>query len=272
MNVLICVSNLPYAQSTVTLGSLMGELLRRPITLLKVVADEQETETAVITLEEARKLIPTRETETAVALGVPAKEILRKADSGKFGLIVIGAHAMRSLWDPFIQSITHKVANQANVSVLVARGKSSHFRRLLICTSGHANSELVIRNGANLAKAAQAELTLLHILEPMPGMYTGLDEMEETLPEILQTNTPLAQHLKWASAYLHQAQIPAELKLRRGITIDEVLAEAHEGAYDLIVLGAPIEATLLHTLLLGQVTPKIIDKAPCSVLIMRGEL
>lgn len=250
----------------------MGELLKQPITLLKVVADEQETETAVITLEEARKLIPTPETETAVALGPPAKEILRKAQSGNYGLIVIGAHAMRSLWDQFLQSVTHKVANQANISVLIAKGQTTQIRRLLICTSGHVNSELVIRSGAALAHAAQAEVTLLHVVELIPGMYAGLGEMEETLPEILQTNTPVAQHLKWASAHLVQAQILAELKLRRGITTDEVLAEAHEGNYDLILLGAPMEANLLNSLLLGKVNPKIIDNAPCSVLIIRGEL
>ncbi len=272
MNVLICVSNMPYAQPTVRLGSLIAELRGHPVSLLKVVTDEQEKETAVFTLDEAKKLIHTTIEETAVSLGTPAKEILRKAETGNYDLIVIGAHAIRNLWDQILQSVTHKVANQASVSVFVARGNAQQFRRILICTSGHSNSELVIRNGAALAQAAGAKVTLLHVAEQIPGMYTGLNEMEETLPELLQTTTPLAQHLKWASEFLINSQVQAEVKLRRGIATDEVLAEAQEEPYDLIMVGARAEYNVLSSLLMGQVTPKIIDNAPCSVLVVRGNL
>ena len=102
-------------------------------------------------------------------------------------------------------------------------------------------------------------------------MYAGLDEMEETLPELLQTDTPLSQHLKWGAEYLLQAQVSAELKLRRGIVSDEVLAEAQDGQYDLILVGARAEYNVLSSLLMGQVAPKIIDNAPCSVLVVRSD-
>lgn len=263
---------MPHAQSTVMMGSLMAKLLGHPISLLKVITDEEEAETAASTLETVQKLIQLPVAETAVTLGAPAKEILRKAESGRYDLIVVGAHAIRTLWDQFLQSVTHKVANQATVSVLVARGEPKQLRHLLICTSGYVNSEIVVRNGAALARAAQAKVTLLHVAESMPAMYAGLDEMEETLPELLQTDTPLARHLKWASEYLLQTQVLAELKLRRGIVLDELLDEAQEGAYDLIVVGTRAEYNVLSSLLMGQVTPKIIDNAPCSVLIIRGDL
>ncbi len=272
MNVLICVSSMPHARSTVTLGNLVAGLLERPISLMKVVTYPEEADTAVVTLEEVQKFMAVPVKETAVSLGTPAKEILRKADSGSYSLIVVGAHAIRNLWDQFLQSVTHKVANQASVSVLVARGEPKQLRHLLICTSGHVNSEVVIRNGATLARAAHAKVTLLHVAESLPGMYTGLDEMEETLPELLQTNTPLAQHLKWASEHLVQAEVLAELKLRRGIALDEILAESQEGDYDLIVVGARAGYNVLSGLLMGQVTPKVIDNTPCSILIVRGNL
>ncbi len=272
MSVLICVSEMPFARSTVLLGSQTAKLMGHPISLLKVITHEGETKTAAITLEEVQQLIQLPVAETAVSLGTPAKEILRKAESGSHHLIVVGAHAIRSLWDQILQSTMHKVANQATTSVLVARGEPRPFRHLLICTSGYVNSEIVIRNGAALARAAQAKVTLLHVAESMPAMYTGLDEMEETLPELLQTNTPLARHLKWASEHLVQAGVLAELKLRRGIAFDEILDEVQEGDCDLIVVGARAEYDVLSSLLMGQVTPKIIDNAPCSVLIVRGNL
>jgi len=271
MTVLICVSGMPYAQATVALGSMVAELRDSSVALLKVVGHADEEETAVSMLQEASQIIPLAVEETAVTLGIPAKEILRKAESGNYDLVVVGAHAIRNLWDQFLQSITRKVANQANVSVLIARGESVQFKRILISTSGYANSVQVVEAGTALAKAAKAKVTLLHVAESIPGMYTGLGEMEETLPELLQTDTPLAHHLKWGAEHLLQAQVTAELKLRRGITADEVLAEAQEESCDLIVVGARAEYNVFSSLLIGHVTPKIIDNAPCSVLVVRGE-
>lgn len=272
MNVLICVSNMPYAANTVELGSMMAQLLGHPISLLKVIAEEEEKETAVSTLDTVRQYVHAPVEETAVSLGTPSTEILSRVEGGHYSLVVLGAHITENLWDQFLQSVTHKVADQASTSVLVVRGEAKPLRNLLICTSGHPHSEIVIRNGAALAKLTQAKVTLLHVTESPPGMYTGLDEMEETLPELLQSNTPLAQHLKWASEYMVQTDVPAKLKLRHGIALDELLAEAQETPYDLLVIGTQDEHKLLNHLFMGQLTPKIIDNAPSSVLVVRGDL
>lgn len=272
MNVLICVSELPFAEKTVQMGGLIANLLQRPVSLLKVIGQNGEKETAVATLQEAEQMLETPVTETAVSLGTPSQEILNQAESGRYSLIAIGAHTTRNLWDQFLQSVTQKVANQTTVSVLVVRDEPPALRRILICTSGHSNSEMVVRNGAALARLAGAKVTLLHVTKSLPAMYTGLQEMEETLPELLQTDTPLAQHLRWASEYLVKTQVPAELKLRHGIAVDELLAETQAVSYDLMMIGSQTEHNLLNSLLLGQVTPKIIDNAPCSVLVIRGDL
>ena len=57
MNVLICISSLPHAHSTVTMGGLVARALGRPVSLLKVITDAEEAETAAITLEEVQALI-----------------------------------------------------------------------------------------------------------------------------------------------------------------------------------------------------------------------
>ena len=102
-------------------------------------------------------------------------------------------------------------------------------------------------------------------------MYSGLEDMDETLPELLQTNTPIAQHLRWAAHYLSQIGVPGEIKIRHGIVSEEIIREAEEGRYDLIVIGARTEMSLLNDLLMEKVTPHIVEHAPSSVLVVRDK-
>jgi nucleotide-binding universal stress UspA family protein len=100
-------------------------------------------------------------------------------------------------------------------------------------------------------------------------MYTGLGTIEETLPELLQTDTPAARHLRWGAEILDQLGLRAELELRHGVAAEEILREALEGDYDLIVIGARYVASRLRGLLMGDVTRQIVDRAPCPTLVVR---
>ena len=62
-----------------------------------------------------------------------------------------------------------------------------------------------------------------------------------------------------------------ELKVRHGIVSEEIICEAEEGRYDLIVIGARTEISLLNDLLMEKVTPHIVEHAPSSVLVVRDK-
>ena len=126
----------------------------------------------------------------------------------------------------------------------------------------------MIREGAFWALAAGAQTTLLHVANPVPSMYTGLPAMEETLAELLQTDTPAARHLRRGAEVLDQLGVAAELKLRRGVAADEILREADEGDYDLIVIGKRSGAAWLNGLLVGDVARQIVDGAARPVLVV----
>ena len=130
-------------------------------------------------------------------------------------------------------------------------------------------AEPVIETGAWLAGATHARATLLHVASPVPSMYTGLGEIEETLPELLQTRTPVAGHLRHGAEILARHQVSAALKLRYGVVADEILREALEGDYDLIVIGASGTAGRLKGWLLGNVTRQVVERARCSVLVVK---
>jgi nucleotide-binding universal stress UspA family protein len=100
-------------------------------------------------------------------------------------------------------------------------------------------------------------------------MYTGLGTIEEHLPDMLQTVTPVARHLRQSVKLFVEKGIDARLELRHGSVVDEILAEARTGGYDLIIIGASRASTNLSGWLMGDVTRQILRAAPCPVLIAR---
>jgi nucleotide-binding universal stress UspA family protein len=152
---------------------------------------------------------------------------------------------------------------------LVIKQKQAELNRILICTSGVDIADPVVEMGAWLAQSTQAKVTLLHVTGSIPSMYTGLDKIEEQLHEILESDTPMAQHFRHAVNILVQKNIDAELKLLHGSVSDEILHEALQGNYDLIVLGASKAFIEFAGWLLGDVAQQIVDQARCPVLVVR---
>ena len=123
--------------------------------------------------------------------------------------------------------------------------------------------------GASLACGAGATATVLHVVDAMPAMYAGLEQMEETLAELLQSDTQKARELKWAAQVVKAGCEISELKLRRGIVVDEILREGQVGDYDLIVLGSSRAAGGLVRVLMGDLTREIVSRAQRPVLVVR---
>jgi nucleotide-binding universal stress UspA family protein len=153
--------------------------------------------------------------------------------------------------------------------VLVVNEERRNLDRILICTAGEVDQG-VVRVGARLAQRAEAETTVLHVANPVPTMYTGLEAMEETLPELLQRDTPVAGHLRDSARRLAEKEVEAEVQLRYGEATDQILREARSGDYDLVVIGPGAPAGSLRRFLMTEVTSEVVARAPCPVLVVRG--
>jgi hypothetical protein len=79
-------------------------------------------------------------------------------------------------------------------------------------------TESLINVGAAVAGATGSAATLFHVAANIPTMYTGLKSIEETLHELLQTDTPVSRHLKRSAKILADNDVQAELKLRHGFS------------------------------------------------------
>lgn len=269
MKLLIALAGMPYATATLRLGKLLADLLSAQVTLLTVIEEEEQRPQAEATQRAAQDLLQQKPgtLDLVIRLGSPSKQIIREARKGDYALLVLGERHDRAA--PLRLSRTVKrVLKKASAPVVVAKGQRSAFHRVLICTSGRDVALPVIQWGAQVARAAGAEATILYVTRPLPSMYTGLSGMEEQLAELLQSNTPVARHLARAAALLDSMGVVGKLALRQGAPAAEILKEAEHGAYDLIVVGSWPRAQLIRGLFTGDIAREVIDNADRPVLVV----
>lgn len=269
MNMLIYVASLPYARPAVLFGGLVACLTGSSVTLLHVAPPNEGSSAAEGVLAQAHALLSGVVVDTRIRQGSPVRSITAEIESGDYDLIVLRARRTLGLTDLLRGTVGRAIAEKSPIPVLVVKRGRPDLRRVLICTGGTDVAEPVIELGARLAQAAHAQATLLHVAHPIPSMYTGLDTMEETMTELLQADTPLAQHLRHATGILSHHQVDARLELRRGDVADEIIREAHIGDYDLVIVGASEAKRGLKEWVLGNVTRRVVDAVRCPVLVVR---
>lgn len=270
MEILILVSGRANAKPAVEFGGRIAELTESNVTLLEIAKDTRELSKADIQIERAKGMLPNMKVNSNVRKDTYTNGVLAETKAHHYDMVVTSARQNINLLQKATGMVGRAIARQAPTSVLIVKEMSPKLEHILICTSGQKVAENAIELGAKLAKAAHAKITLMHVTNPVPSMYTGLDEIEETLAELLQTDTPLAIHLRAGAKTLSDQGVDAELKLRHGVVADEILHEAHLNDYDLIILGATGVPSKVRGWLLGDVTREIVDQAKCPVLIVKA--
>lgn len=269
MHTLICIRQLPYAEPTVAFGGFIAQLFNSLLTLLTVIGDDSQRQLAEASISNAQELLQGKDVTTKLRSGDPLAEILKEAQETDYEMIVVGSHDVLRLLDSLMGTLSDKVAHRAHSHVLIVRGERKELNQILIPIGGQKMNPDVVKMGARLAAASGAKVTLLYVTGPVPTIYTGLDDMDETLPELLETDTPVSKHLRWNAEYLLDKGVMGELKLQQGVASDEILRETIIADYDLIVIGARSHASWLKRLLLvDQVTPHVIERSPCPVLVI----
>ena len=269
MRILIYISIRSNSKPAVQFGGLLARSTQSSVTLLTVIESTRDLTAAHQALDASRLWIPHLSVDTSVRIGEEINGILEEIDRGNYDLVVLKARQAMQIKDFLSTKLGQRVARQAPISVLVVKQPQPQLKRILICTSGVDVADPVIATGSRLAQANQARVTLLHVTGAIPSMYTGLSKIEEHLPEILQTDTPMARHLRQAASVLAERNVEAELELRHGAVADEILLEAQKGNYDLIMLGDSRASANLAGWLMGDVTYHIINNAQCPVLVVR---
>ena len=148
-------------------------------------------------------------------------------------------------------------------------------KKILVPVDGSAESKKAAAQAVLLAGKFGAEVTLLTVVEvendvvytefgiAVTGEYAGV---RETLIRIRTENS--GKMLDAIIAGLDLNGIPVKKLIKVGTAHPEIAEEAENGRYDLIVMGHrglnPVKRFFM-----GSVAKRVIEDAPCSVLIVK---
>ena len=271
MKMLLCTIGSKRREVTLQYGVQVAKALGAEVTLLGVTDKD-------VRLPELNEILRRTGAELADA-GLPVglkvlsgdaeAAVMEEKKRTQYDLVVLGSLAGKRSRRRFLDSVGMHIIEQASTSVLLVKGEPTSLSKVLICASGTEHGHLSIWAGAALACGAGAKATVLHVTEAMPAMYGGLEQMEETLAELLQSDTDKARELRWATQVVKAECEISEVKLRRGIVADEILREAEVGDHDLIVLGSSQAAGGLVRALMGDLAREVVTRAERPVLVVR---
>jgi nucleotide-binding universal stress UspA family protein len=197
-------------------------------------------------------------------------QLKEEASLGDYRLIVIG-----TTLHPKHERLTkraQRIAIGASDSVLAVHNPSESIQKLLICTGGQQVSNRAMEWGFRIAHRTGAEVTVLHVASTTPLMYTGLPAVDEGMDDLLSRDTPLSQHLRMAASRAEEMGLSAQLELRHGMVVEEILRACDIECYDLVVIGSPEPGALFKRWTLGDVAPELLSSTPTSTLIVRSEV
>ncbi|NOZ58431.1 MAG: universal stress protein [Euryarchaeota archaeon] len=137
------------------------------------------------------------------------------------------------------------------------------YTHILIATDGSFHAKRAEDRALELAKGG-AGVTGLYVIDRARYQWA-----EELMQDIYRKTRAEGEAV--LSAFREKAQrhgLEVETKLREGTPSEEIIREAREGGYDLIVLGS--RGTTPEALALGSVVQRVVRRAPCDVLVVRG--
>ncbi|MGH2545160.1 MAG: ABC transporter ATP-binding protein, partial [Ardenticatenaceae bacterium] len=196
-------------------GEAAGRLMEGPVTTL-LVAPREATLRALQT--RAQVLLNDIPFLTfKVRVGAVATEILRELQASHYEAAIVSGAASGEIAE---------VVRRAPVPVLVVKGARDSLRRLLLCTAAGEPGKIDVLLGARLARRAGAAATLLHVA--VPTSTFNVQHPTSNVQRLTFNAQPglTARHLEQGRQTLHHQGVRAEIKVRQGAVVEEILAEA----------------------------------------------
>jgi len=123
--------------------------------------------------------------------------------------------------------------------------------------------------GLEIATKVKTPVTLLHVVPPIDKDYPEARTVRENWDHLTETDTLLGRTLRSALGKAREKDLQANLKLRQGNVIEEILAELKEGDYDLVCMGSLYSAHGLRQMYAPNVTAEVAEVIGCPVLTVR---
>jgi nucleotide-binding universal stress UspA family protein len=196
--------------------------------------------------------------EVIVREGLAVNSIIEVAEELEADLIVMGTHGRSGVSRFMLGSVTERVLRETSGPVLSVRGRSRVSDgaflpvKHVVCPVNYTEtSKKALRYAAQLAQCFQAELSVLHVMEPADASSrenkAAMEKLCNWIPEEVR------QHCQLQEA------------LSEGEAAEQILNSAHQNNCDLIVLGSQ-HKKFFDSAVIGTTTVRVTRHAPCPVL------
>lgn len=275
MRLLIATGGSPHSDTALRMGAhiLYAGHAREIPTVMTVIKQEVGRSRAERILAHAREILQpvAAQVRTKVRVGRRAVEIVREVEENNYDLIIVGERPVHRLITRFLGSTATRVMAQAPCPVMVVKAETGPIQRILLCDSGAESPSLLNRFKAQLAELSegQVELTILHVMSQMsagPGVRGA--QLRAGAEELIREHSPEGELLARDVKILEDLDVNPQAKVRHGLVVDEIVAEARSGDYDLVVIGAH-QSEGWQRFLLDDLAHQIIVKVDRPILVIR---
>lgn len=272
MKILLCTDGSADAARAVRFGLLLARRDSDSLRLLGVIEDDEDAEQLIQSaLETLRTELQTIGVAhgTKMRRGHAAEQILDEAAEWQADLIVIGQLGRRGLTRFMMGGTATRIVQYARCSVLLVKGRRSALQKILVCTAGGEPGLRDVKVAGQLAAQTQASVTVLHVMSQVAlTEKVYLPELEAPAADLMAQRTREGVHLETALTTLQSMGVSCTAKVRHGLVIDEITAEARDGNYDLLIIGAHL-ARGLSRWLLDDVTAHVLEETRAPILVVR---
>ena len=254
----------------------LAGVMRVPVTLIGIIEKKQvpsideevhpleEIFSRAVTLFEERKL----DFRLEVREGAAEEVIPRKAREKDF-LTVITPLGRTPLRRMLLRRSIHQLMADIKGPILYVPSACIPPTHIIICLGGLGYGLSAENLGLEIASHIDVPVTLLHVVPPIDLDYPEARTVRENWDHLVDTDTLLGRTLRSALDEAQKKDLHANLKLRQGIVVEEILSELKQGDYDLVCMGSPYSAHGLRQFYAPNVTAEVAETVGCPVLTVR---
>ena len=215
-------------------------------------------------------LADSENSEIAAAVGVPYREILRKARKENVDLIIMGAHTRQedvgaTRYRNIVGSTMQKVAKSARCPVVIINRPCTTcwklFSNIVFGTDFSKAADYAYQWAYNLAKEVGAKHHLFHACDintSAAGVVMGQAEIENKIQEAKAKME--ARYISKMNGYDNY-----DIEVREGIPYIEILKLAREKTGDLIVMAHHTREIDPEKAALGSTVEQVVLRSACPV-------
>lgn len=201
----------------------------------------------------------------------PGESIVESASDLGCDLIVMGTHGRRGLSHLLLGSVAERVVRTSTVPVLTVRSDATinpdGIRRILVPHDFSEASATALKYAGGWARALEAEITLLHVVEPVvyPEFYS-VDVLPDDLMGRLTTRSEEA--LREVATEL-AGTVPTHTAVAVGRAADTITSYVDPDGFDLVIMATRGLSGLEHVLL-GSVAESVLRRCRVPMLTIPG--